>query len=137
MYRIASIKDRDDLHAKYGSHGGVYRLHCLEESRSERIVEVGRVLGFDSEGILYIGKTPAGLGRIGDLIKSLSPTHKSLGHHAVLRYAKNPKFSEKFPFERLCVSFIPADDPATAEREMIRKYFENFGEVPPLNANEP
>lgn len=100
-------------------------------------MSISRVLGVDTEGVLYIGKTAAGLGRIGDLVKSLSPTHKSEGHHAGLRYAKNPKLAQMFPFERLCVSFTPADYPAVAEREMIQDYFQKFGEVPPLNANEP
>jgi hypothetical protein len=137
MYQIASEQHREELHKKYGHRGGVYKLQCFEDVKVETIVPISRVLGVDTEGVLYIGKAAAGLGRVGDLVKSLSPAHESEGHHAGLRYAKNPKLSQMFPFERLCITFTPADDPDVAEREMIQDYIQMFGEVPPLNANEP
>jgi len=137
IYRIESEEERKRLYADYDKYGGVYKLHCLMSNDNNRFVPINRILGTDMEGVLYIGKTGPGLSRIGDLIKALSPEYKSLSHHAGIRYAKNRKLQENFPFERLCVTFIPSEDPDRLEHEEIQNYFQQFGEVPPLNANEP
>jgi len=137
MYQIASRQQRKKLHEQYGSQGGVYILHCLDVDDEKTPILIQRVLGVDKEGVLYIGKTAPGLGRIGDLVKSISPDYKSLGHHVGLRFSKNKKLAMAFPFEQLHVSFRQADDPAVLESELIQEYFQKYGEVPPLNANEP
>ena len=137
MYQISSKEQCAKLHQEHENKGGVYKLHSFEDIEAEVPMAIDRVLGADPEGVLYIGKTAPGLGRVGDLIKSLSPAYKSDGHHAGLRYAKNPKLSKAFPFESLCITFTPADNPTQVERETIQDYFMKYGEVPPLNANEP
>jgi hypothetical protein len=136
MYRISSKKQRDELYKKNTDSAGVYTLHCLREVGADELMPICRALGTHPEGILYIGKAAQGLGRVGDLIKSLSPEFKSNGHHAGLPYAKNPRLSQTFPFERLCVMFTPSKDPAATECEKIQEYSMKYGEVPPLNANE-
>jgi len=136
MYLISSENVWEQLQRDHGGKGGAYKLHCLDKSDQNRVEPLNRVLGLDNEGILYIGETSKNHFRIGDLIKSLSPHHKSLGHHAGIRFSNNIKLRERFPFERLCFTFIPAENPKEKESQELQRYFQKYGEVPPLNATE-
>lgn len=98
--------------------------------------DIGTKVHTHVTAILYIGKTSKNHFRIGDLIKSLSPHHKSLGHHAGIRFSNNIKLRERFPFERLYFTFIPAENPKEKESQELQEYFQKYGEVPPLNATE-
>ena len=92
-----------------------------------------RILGVDAEGVLYIGETRGGVyNRIGDIIKSLRPT-PTFPHDAGEKYNSNSKFKERFPYDRLCLTFQPAEDPKKAEGVEINNYFQKFGEIPPFN----
>ena len=140
MYLLSSEEVWQKLKRDHGDKGGVYKLHCLDEENDRRLIPINRVLGVDQEGVLYIGKASVIHNRIGDLMKSLSSEYKSFGHPAGQLYAINKKLQESFPFDRLCVTVLPSENPTDTEIEELRKYFDEYGEVPPFNAqnlNEP
>ena len=136
MYLLSSEEVWQKLARDHGDKGGVYKLHCLDEENDSTFIPINRILGVDQEGVLYIGKASLIRNRIGDLMKSLSPTHKSFNHPAGIRYASNKKLQESFPFDRLCVTVLPSETPNDSEVHEMRKYFEEYGEVPPLNAQD-
>jgi hypothetical protein len=39
----------------------------------------------------------------------------------------------KFPAENLYIELIPTDNPIELEKTELKKYFDKFGELPPLN----
>ena len=134
MYLLSSKEVWKKLARDHGDRGGVYKLHCLYEENNSKFIPINRILGVDQEGVLYIGKASQICTRIGDLMKSLSPSHKSFNHPAGIRYASNKKLQESFSFNRLCVTVLPSEDPNDSEVYEMRKYFEQYGEVPPFNA---
>ena len=136
MYLLSSEKIWQKLERDHGDKGGVYKLHCFDEENDRRFIPINRILGVDQEGVLYIGKASVICNRIGDLMKSLSPKHKSFNHPAGMRYASNQILQESFPFERLCVTVLPNEKPNEAEIHEMRKYFKEYGEVPPFNAED-
>ncbi len=135
-YLLSSEKFWEQIQKDFGGKAGVYRLHCFDEFNKNKLKPINRLLGIDDECILYIGKTAKNHFRIGDLFKALSPDYKSLGHHVGIRFSKNMKLRESFPFSRLCITFIQSEDPKKTESQELQKYFLKYGEVPPLNAVE-
>ena len=136
MYLLSSEKVWQKLQSDHSDKGGVYKLHCIDEENDSKFIPINRILGVDQEGVLYIGKADVIHNRIGDLWKSLSPNYKTLNHHAGIRYRSNQKLQGSFPFDRLCVTVLPSENPNDAELHEMRKYFAEFGEVPPLNAQD-
>jgi hypothetical protein len=66
-------------------------------------------------------------------------TLTSLPHRAGLIYRLHPELQRRFPYEHLWVSIATTDNPEDhhhMERTELRKYFVDFGELPPLNRNE-
>jgi hypothetical protein len=137
MYRISVKQQVSDFYRHCCGKGGVYRVHCLNEVIGNTFLSTQRVLCSDPDGVLYIGRSGPEHKRIGSLIKSLSPGGDPQRHHAGIRYSKSRRLQEQFPFDRLVVTFVAAEEPKQAEHEAIQLYFANFGEVPPLNGNEP
>jgi len=45
-------------------------------------------------------------------------------------------FGQRFPFDRLCVSFEPASDPDEREKEALIAYVKRYGELPPMNRRD-
>ncbi|MFC1732222.1 hypothetical protein ACFL6I_18090 [candidate division KSB1 bacterium] len=119
------------INAKFKKGGGAYKLICRKDGDP---IPVPRLLDIDNEGILYIGKADEYLLRIIDLKKAILPGYKSDNHICGRRYNKNPKISKRFPIDSLYVEFYPSEKPDDKETELIQIYFNNFGEVPPLNA---
>lgn len=115
----------------FGSGGGVYMLFC--EDQSGQAIPVERLLGRDSDGILYIGMANSFIDRAIELKKSLSPKHMSRSHECGVRYKSNMAISEKFPYDMLRLDLIAADEPRIAEQEALSNYTKKFGELPPLN----
>ncbi len=125
----------DDFWQCVPKGGGVYRLHCYLGNDLTKVMPTQRVLGTDKEGILYIGKALSFLRRVTDLKKAIAPNYRGQNHVCGRRY-KMPlysSFSKQFPYQRLCVSFKPANNPRSAENHAISEYAKTFGELPPLN----
>ena len=120
-----------DIKAQHGERGGIYVLSCLDETGCTQ--KIHRLLGEDPEGVLYIGKASSFLDRVIELKKSLSPLHESRGHECGARHKEHQGISAQFPYERLQIQLIAADDPRGAETKALQQYIEKFGELPPLN----
>jgi hypothetical protein len=115
--------------------GGIYRVHCFADHSYASVLPVQRVLGIDTEGVLYIGKADIFASRVAHLKKSILPTYRGSGHICGRRY-RNALYSSlapRFPAHHLCVSFQPDASPQKAEEAALRAYVQQFGELPPLN----
>lgn len=129
--RISSERFWYEINDAFASSGGVYVLSCVDEK--EIPIPVGRLLGEDLDGVLYIGMANSLLDRVTELKKSLSPDHISSAHECGSRHKSDALISERFPYERLRVDLIAAEDPRAAEQDALAKYLAKFGELPPLN----
>jgi len=111
--------------------GGVYHVHLLKAGfppLREHFQPVPRLLKPDPMGRLYIGKASDFRDRLITLRKSLLPSHRTDTHgfaRAALRL---------FPAEQLALSVEFHADPTSAERQALRDYRDEFGELPPFNA---
>lgn len=117
----------------FGDGGGIYSLACLSSPPADTVLPIHRVLGEDKAGVLYIGMAMSFKDRAIELKKSLSPTHISKGHECGARYKASQVMCEKFPYENLVMTLTSADDPRGAERRVLDRYLNQFGELPPLN----
>jgi len=124
---------------------GIYFLVAtLSDGHSKPI---GRALGTDAEGVLYVGRSGAKQGRrLFDRLKEFWVTANGLrrkdSHSAGTRYKNCLLWEMKYPLERIKVVWrtMPHATPKkliAAESREIRKYFNKYGEVPPLNASLP
>lgn len=129
--RIASDRFWYEINDTFGSRGGIYTLSCTDDMGET--IPVRRLLSEDPDGVLYIGMATSFLDRVIELKKSLSPEHVSCGHECGSRHKSHALISERFPYERLQVDLIEAEDPRTTEQEAMNTYFAKFGELPPLN----
>lgn len=121
----------DKLNHLYGNRGGVYKMYTLQNKQPAII---GRLLGFDKTGLLYIGKAISFIDRVLSLKKSISPDYNHKGHICGRRYKSNPMIATVYPFSSLFIQLFVADDPELLEKQFLNDYFKQFGEVPPLNA---
>lgn len=133
-YLIKDDKLWDKINHGFNNDGGVYKVHCLKNNNESKVHSLTRLLGEDTEGVLYIGKADSFLDRVIDLKKSLLPNYKSENHHVGLRYNKNQALQSKFKIENLCVSLIKSSNPSNLEKDELKKYEKIFGELPPFNA---
>ena len=128
-YRLSDQELWGKINEDFGSKGGTYKL-CYKENGKVRVI--GRLLGEDSDGILYIGKAVSFLERVIELKKD--PSYKTDTHICGRRYNKNKKIQMSFPYRNLFIQLSGHDNPEEKEKELLHEYFNRFGEVPPLNA---
>ncbi|MDD2893651.1 MAG: hypothetical protein PHF20_06935 [Halothiobacillaceae bacterium] len=131
--RISSERFWYEINDTFGSSGGIYVLSCTDDDDKGATIPINRLLAVDSDGVLYIGMAKSFLDRVIELKKSLSPEHVSRSHECGSRHKNHVLISELFPYERLQVDLIEAEDPMAAELEALNKYMAKFGELPPLN----
>ena len=131
-YHLSSKKLWTEINEDFKEKGGAYILFFKDKGK---IRPIARFIGIDGDGILYIGKATSYLDRVINLKKSLDPEKKSTAHICGRRYKKNKNIVKEFPFQNLYIRLFPHNNPEEKERELIDKYFNEFGEVPPLNAN--
>ena len=131
QYKLSSDNLWNDINRDFENNGGTYRMFAKE---NDQVLPIGRLLGKDEQGTLYIGKATRFLDRVIDLRKTLDPDYKTSTHICGRRYNKNPSIQESFPFSRLYIELARDDRPGLKESELIQEYFERYGEVPPLNA---
>ena len=129
--RIASDEFWYQIKDAFGAGGGIYTLSCVDENGTT--IPIGRLLGEDPDGILYIGMAASFHDRVIDLKKSLSPKHVSRSHECGVRHKSHAGVSNRFPYDRLHLEMVSAADPRAAEREALQLYIDKFGELPPLN----
>lgn len=139
---------------------GIYRLHVLDERRSG-FLPLPRLLGEDAQGIIYIGTSAAVPAHVGSLRKSVNaaywqvdaktyahlPYRDVTPHPTGLKIARIPRFVERFPFARLCVTIerysgtqealdVDVKDYGHTELEtrLLQDYEKQYGEKPALNS---
>lgn len=115
----------------FGDQGGIYLLSCLDDNNKP--IPIHRVLGLDSNGMLYIGKADSFKSRVIELKKSANPTYKTTSHECGVRLSEHLRLSDRFPFSKLLVTLISTPNGRVLESEYLDKYMEEFGELPPLN----
>jgi hypothetical protein len=116
------------------------------------------LLGADPLGVLYIGAAANILDRVSCLKKSVSAAYRKAdprtyghldysdvqAHQTGQKIVKIPRFVERFPFERLCVTVEPCrgrkaeldlvgSGHTESEDRLLREYLARYGEHPPLN----
>lgn len=130
-HKIADPELWRHIQKLHQDRGGVYRIVSMRENK---VVPIPRFLGYDQEGILYIGKADSFLDRVINLKKSISPGYNGTSHICGRRYKSLPNIAIQFPFESLYLELIETPTPLDTEQTLIRTYQQKFGEVPPLNA---
>jgi hypothetical protein len=120
----------DISNSSIGIGGGIYKIFS-QDNNIRKPIE--RLLDKDIDGILYIGSATSYLDRVINLKKSILPDYNGQSHICGRRYKSNPKIELKFPIEKLYIELIPTDNPIELEKTELEKYFNRFGELPPLN----
>ena len=110
---------------------GVYELVVLD--KAGEWARLDRVGGTDRRGILYIGQSSKLRSRLQDLrrvIREQSPD----GHIAGLTYRNSAKIKKLAPNTRIRFRYVHCGNCRREEKDLLRSYFDKYGEVPPLNA---
>lgn len=109
---------------------GVYRIIVL--SKNGKPKPVSRAGGRDQDGVLYIGRSLYLRRRLNTLRRMLFEGVPR-GAIAGLTYKASPPIQSVAPPSQLAFRFEHFADCNAKERELLRRYFKKFGEVPPLN----
>jgi hypothetical protein len=117
---------------------GVYRLIGLDDNGKPAALD--RLCARDTTGTLYIGaegKTFADRSRLTKLVRSLQPPRSGRvyndEHKAGRRLRSHPQLSERFPVQKLALTWSYCSTPEFAESALFETYFSSFGDLPPLN----
>ncbi|HBU77831.1 MAG TPA: hypothetical protein DEF18_06985 [Muricauda sp.] len=130
-YKLSDKRFWEKIKKDFGEGGGAYELYCMLPKTE--IVPVQRMLKTDESGTLYIGRATSFLDRVIALKKSISPDHTSSNHECGVRYKDSKTLQEKFPYEYLYIELLGTDKGMELEREKLKSYVREFGELPPLN----
>jgi hypothetical protein len=134
----STFSEADDLRL-LGWVPGVYAIRLLYTS-NERPVSIGRFLGFDRDGILQIG-TSKHLGkRLLDFFNSYYNGQHSHSEGERLCLVRLLTKFETHIYPEACLQYnmkwAPDIEHAQKEEErLLKSYFKQFGELPPLNSN--
>jgi hypothetical protein len=126
MYSInsaTSIKKNSDRNP------GVYKIYWIREEIAQNI---HRFLGTDNSGLLYIGQAIGSVqGRLNNF--RLTAFGGSSNHSGGKKYKNIHKINSMIkPFE-IFFEVSYCSNPRKVEELELKKYKEQFGEVPPLN----
>lgn len=122
------------FHTHVPPRGGVYRIYSLDESDQPRPLQ--RVLGTDTEGILYIGKSGNLKARVRMLWRVLQNDYKATAHTFGMNYKSLQIIREAFPYDTLALEYEENPAPKAYEKNLLESYRQSFGEVPPLNGSK-
>lgn len=132
-YKISSDTFWNDINEHHSVNGGVYKVVATE---NEMPVPIQRLLDIDTEGVLYIGKATSFLDRVINLKKSTAPNYVSSNHEFGSRYKEHPLIKEKFSYDNLFIDLHVSETPEELESAELKKYYEKYGELPPLNRRQ-
>lgn len=133
LLALADTNLWDKINEHFGNSGGIYKVVAVKENVP---MEINRFLGADKDGVLYIGKAISYLDRVINLKKATAPKYKSSNHEFGVRYKQHPLIKIHFPFATLYIELVQSDTPDELECIELKKYFDTFGELPPLNRQE-
>jgi hypothetical protein len=138
---------------------GIYRLHVLDDHGE--FLPLPRLLGEDAHGIVYIGTSKFVPIRLGELRKSIAAAYwkvdartyahllyrDEMQHPTGKKIMRIPRFVERFPFGRLCLTmerYTGAEEALDMDLEnyghtelearLLRDYERQYGEKPALNS---
>lgn len=103
---------------------GVYRLLAMSP--------IGRLLGVDTTGTLYIGKGVilSSYNRIGKFVNALNNTES---RHDGGNRLNSSRILEKYPIDKMRITITLTENPKQLESNLLQRYNEEFGEMPPFN----
>ena len=117
----------------------VYVISC--RNKKGKPVSIARSGDTDKKGRVYIGECGDLRDRLGNFRKIIFDDYKTLqGHSAANRYVRIKKYQELFPADLLWVEweFLKSKTLAQKkEKDMLRDYIEQFGDLPPFNKEMP
>ena len=130
MEYLKFINDKFNLDVP--TESGIYIIYSIFEDGKPQ--SLPRVLKVDSTGILYIGKSKNLNDRLRMLFRVLNPKkYKTNGHTFGKNYNSSTRLKEAFPIDNLVFKYTLAKDYSELEKSKLKNYFDEFGEVPPLN----
>lgn len=136
----SSLQALDDVDESPLDGPGVYQLRAVDGKGTP--IEIGRWLGVDSGGLLYIGSTGDSIcrrvGRLRDGIDQHSKGHTA-GKKRFILARWVPAYSEQLADAHREYRWA-STDPAEAqsvESDLLMEYVRAFGETPPLNGDFP
>lgn len=130
MVKILSLTS-DSINKHVEEKGGIYFIYCYNKNRPRKI---GRTLKIDDKGLLFIGKAVNLQRRLKNFIRGIK---EGKGHSGGARFrfynlSNKRKLGNclKFKVNYKC-------PPEHWEAKSLSEYWDKFGELPPLNAQEP
>ena len=111
---------------------GVYKIYLYRENKP---ITIPRFLKDDVSGLLYIGaaeKTPLYY-RLNCFINTINPSKKQNNHSGANKVMNNKSLDKIIKVSSLMFDFILSSKAKMQEKKELKDYFEEFGEVPPLN----
>ena len=98
-------------------------------------MKIGRLIGIDEKGVLYIGKSSNLSLRIRQLKNDLAGESKN--HTIGRKFDESKKLRDFIPVNCIIVEYkeYPISELSKQENKLIDSYFKKYGEVPPLNSN--
>jgi hypothetical protein len=116
----------------------VYKVRLVDSSGD--CCRLERLLKPDKEGIMCIGQTGNMEQRRKQFLTAISRCNGHSEMNLVYYLNLYSKFSDKFKNTRFQYSFCQcssSDESKSCESDLIKLYFKEFGEVPPLNSAIP
>lgn len=110
---------------------GIYKLIKFDKNNNRE--NINRLIDFDSQGIIYIGKSINLTSRLGILINLLNRKSVTQKHIMGQRYIHHELLQKRLLVENLKLEIEFCDNPREREIELIDEYLKKHGEIPPLN----
>jgi hypothetical protein len=143
MSKWSKWVDIESAKSKTGSFNdfGVYEVRAVNQSNSP--IPINRFIGIDPLGILYIGRSGYGGKNSARTIANRIREFLQRQHSGGVTYAKakliltrrSPQFSGHHLQVRAV--FVAGDEIEAEESKELRKYFDEYGELPPCNSALP
>lgn len=119
---------------------GIYKIRIADASG--RPIPIGRTCGTDAEGILYVGRSGFASQRTARTVARRLREFQKERHSGGQTYSQAKRVydrSKRLRGHRMFASAVALPDSKIeqAERKALRGYFEEFGELPPLNSAFP
>ena len=111
---------------------GVYKIYIYDKSKP---LKIGRLLGNDKQGVLYMGQSEGKEGvakRLKGFLTNINNS-KSNSHTAGFKIANRAKLKTFLKNKQLFFICYQDSNPTTAEQNELANYIKKFGETPPLN----
>ncbi len=112
---------------------GIYRIFLCTMDGDP--IGIQRLIEFDPSGLIYVGSSENNSiqYRLKCFLHSMDVTRKQNNHSGGLKICNNPNLHRFLEKKQLRFDFIVKNEARNLERELLKSYRDEFGEVPPLN----